>query len=145
MSPTAVWLILCALFLIVEIFTIGFLCFFPGVGAFLAFLVSLVFENAIAAQIAVFIISSTLMIIFVRPIFAKLFKTKDLPTNSDALIGKTGVVLKDIVGPNNIGQVKVSGEVWSAITTEKRTLKQDLTIVVEAIDGVKLVVKEYTE
>lgn len=144
MSPTAIWLLLCALCLIIEILTVGFLLFFPGVGAFLAFLTSL-FCDIIAVQIGVFIVSSTLLIIFVRPIFAKLFKTKDLPTNSDGLIGKTGIVLKEIVGPDNIGQIKVQGEVWSAICKDKITFKVDDTVTVDSIDGVKLVVKEYTE
>ena len=144
MSPTAIWLLLCALCLIIEIFTVGFLLFFPGVGALLAFLSSL-FIDSISIQIGIFIVSSTLLIIFVRPIFTKFIKTKDTPTNSDNLIGKTGTVLKEIIGQSNIGQVKVQGEVWSAICNDKITFKTNDTVIVEAIDGVKLVVKEYTE
>ena len=144
MSPTAIWLLLCALCLIIEILTVGFLLFFPGVGAFLAFLTSLLIDS-IAIQIGVFIVTTTLSIIFLRPLFAKLFKTKDLPTNSDSLIGKTGIVLKEIIGPDNIGQIKVQGEIWSAICKEKITLKVDDTVTVDSIDGVKLVVKKYTE
>lgn len=144
MSPTAIWLLLCAFCLVIEILTVGFLLFFPGVGAFLAFLTSLICD-IIAVQIGVFIVSSTLMIIFLRPIFAKLFKTKDLPTNSDSLIGKNGIVLKDIVGPDSMGQIKIQGEVWSAICKDKITFKVDDTVTVDSIDGVKLVVKEYTE
>ena len=144
MSPTAIWLLLCALCLIIEILTVGFLLFFPGVGAFLAFLTSLLIDS-IAIQIGVFIVTTTLSIIFLRPLFAKLFKTKDLPTNSDSLIGKTGIVLKEIIGPDNIGQIKVQGEIWSAICREKITLKVDDTVTVDSIDGVKLVVKKYTE
>ena len=144
MSPTAIWLLLCALCLVIEILTVGFLFFFPGGGAFLTFIVSL-FCEIIAVQIGVFIVSTTLLVIFLRPVFAKLFKTKDLPTNSDSLIGKTGIVLKEIVGPDNIGQIKVQGEIWSAISREKKTFKADETVIVDSIDGVKLVIKEYTE
>ena len=144
MSHTAIWLLLCALCLIIEILTVGFLLFFPGVGAFLAFLTSLVCD-IVAVQIGVFIVTTTLSVIFLRPVFAKLFKTKDLPTNSDSLIGKTGIVLKEIVGPDNMGQIKVQGEVWSAICKDKLTLKVDETVVVESIDGVIFVVKKYTE
>ncbi len=144
MSPTAIWLLLCALCLIIEILTVGFLLFFPGVGAFLAFLTSLLIDS-LAIQIGVFIVTTTLSIIFLRPLFAKLFKTKDLPTNSDSLIGKTGIVLKEIVGPDNMGQIKVQGEIWSAICKEKVTLKVDDTVTVDSIDGVKLVVKKYIE
>lgn len=144
MSPTAIWLLLCALCLVAEIFTITFLLFFPGIGAFLAFLTSLVTDSMIA-QVAVFVISSSLMIIFIRPLITKFFKTKNTATNSNSLIGKSGIVLKDIVGTDKIGQVKVAGEVWSAVCDEKVSFKKDSKIVVEAIEGVKLVVKEYTE
>lgn len=144
MSPTAIWLLLCALCLIAEIFTITFLLFFPGVGAFLAFLTSLI-TDSIGIQLAVFVISSTLMIIFIRPLIAKLFKSKDVPTNSSSLIGKSGIVLKDIEGIDKVGQVKVAGEIWSAICDEKSKIGKDSKIIVEAIEGVKLVVKDYTE
>lgn len=144
MSLTAIWLLLCALCLILEMFTITFLLFFPGVGAFLAFLTSLV-TDSFGVQLFVFIVSSTLMIIFIRPIIAKLFKSKTVATNSSSLIGKTGIVLKDIEGTNTVGQVKVAGEVWSAICEENATIKKESKIIVEAIEGVKLIVKDYTE
>ena len=144
MSPTAIWLLLCALCLVMEMFTVSFLLFFPGVGAFLAFLVSLVSDSG-ALQISIFVISSTLMIIFIRPIIAKLFKSKTVATNSSSLIGKTGIVLKDIEGTDVVGQVKVAGEVWSAVCDEKSKFKKDSKIIVNSIEGVKLVVKEYTE
>ena len=144
MSPTAMWLLLCALCLIIEIFTVSFLLFFPGIGAFLAFLVSL-FCDSLIIQVGVFIISTTLLIIFIRPIFRKFIKTKYVPTNSDGLINKTGIVLKEIVGPNGIGQIKVQGEIWSAICNEEITFKVDDTVTVTSIDGVKLVVKEHTK
>ena len=44
-----------------------------------------------------------------------------------------------------MGQIKVQGEIWSAICREKKTFKVDETVVVDSIDGVKLVIKEYTE
>ena len=144
MSLTAIWLLLCALCLILEMFTISFLLFFPGVGAFLAFLTSLV-TDTFGIQLFVFITSSTLMIIFIRPIIAKLFKSKTIATNSNSLIGKSGIVLKDIVGKDTVGQVKVAGEVWSAICDEKLKFKKDSKIIVESIEGVKLIVKDYTE
>ena len=144
MSLTAIWLLLCALCLILEMFTVTFLLFFPGIGAFLAFLVSFV-SDSVPLQISIFVISSTLMIIFIRPIIAKLFKTKTVATNSSSLIGKTGIVLKNIDGTNTIGQVKVAGEVWSAICDDKNKIGKDSKVIVEAIEGVKLIVKEFTE
>ena len=144
MSLTTMWLILSGLCLIIEIFTVSFLMFFPGVGAFLAFIVALLGAST-TVQCLVFIISSALMIIFVRPLVAKLFKTRDVAMNSSALIGKSGIVLKDIKGDDKVGQVKVAGEIWSAICEQDITIEKDSKITVIAISGVKLIVKEISE
>lgn len=141
MTLTAMWLIICGLCLILEIFTVGFLLFFPGVGAFLAFICALLGAN-VMVQTMVFVVSSALMILFIRPLVAKLFKTEDIQMNSNALIGKSGIVLKDIQGEDKIGQVKVQGEVWSAICDENKTIKKDAKVIVKSISGVKLLVEE---
>ena len=141
MSLTTAWLILCGLCLIIEIFTVSFLMFFPGVGAFFAFLAALL-GATVPVQSIIFVASSALMIIFIRPLVTKLFKTRDTAMNSNALIGKKGIVLKDIKGDDKIGQVKVAGEVWSAICEEGVLIEKDSKIIVLAISGVKLVVKE---
>lgn len=139
MSYGIMWLILSGVCLILEIFTVSFLLFFPGVGAFLSF-VSYLLGASIYFQVVIFVVSSTLMILFVRPLITRFFKTKDTPMNSNFLIGKTGIVLKDI-NTNKVGQVKVSGEVWSAISNEEKEILKDSEIRVIKIDGVKLVVE----
>lgn len=144
MSLTTMWLILCGLCLITEIFTVSFLMFFPGVGAFFAFIVALLGAST-TVQCLVFAISSALMIIFVRPLVTRLFKTRDVAMNSNALIGKNGVVLKDIKGDEKVGQVKVAGEIWSAVCEQDITIEKDSKITVVAISGVKLIVKEFSE
>ena len=141
MSYTTMWLVICGVCLIIEMFTVSFLMFFPGVGAFLAFIAAILGAN-VTVQSLVFVISSALMILFIRPLVTKLFKTKDVKMNSDALIGKNGIVLKDIKGTEKIGQVKVSGEVWSAVAEEDDEILKDAKIKVVAISGVKLIVKE---
>lgn len=138
---TTVWLIICGMCLIIEMFTVSFLMFFPGVGAFLAFIAALLGAN-VTIQSIVFVISSVLMIIFIRPLVTKFFKTKDTAMNSNALIGRTGIVLKDIVSDQKVGQVKVAGEVWSAICEDGVSISKDAKITVLAISGVKLIVKE---
>jgi len=137
MSLTTMWLILCGL-------TVSFFVFFPGVGAFFAFLAALLGATP-TVQCIIFAVSSALMIIFLRPLVAKLFKTKDVAMNSNALIGKSGIVLKDIKGDDKLGQVKVAGEIWSAICENDESIVKDSKITVVAISGVKLIVKEFSE
>ncbi len=136
------WLVLCGVFLIAEIFTVSFLLFWPGIGSFLAFITSLITDN-IAIQIGVFVISTTLMILFTKPLVNRLFKnTNTTKMNSNSLIGKTAIVVKDINTLESKGQVKVNGELWSAFTSDASIIEKGSTVIVEALEGVKLKVRK---
>ncbi len=137
------WLILCGVFLIAEIFTVSFLLFWPGIGAFIAFITSLI-TDSITIQISVFVISSTLMIIFTKPLVKKIFKNKDTTKmNSDSLIGKTGLVVREINNLESKGQIKVNGELWSAFSsTPLQVIENGAVVLIEDIEGVKLKVKK---
>lgn len=141
----AIWLILCGAFLLIEIFNISFLLIWPGIGSFFAFIAS-VLGAPIEIQIAVFAISTTIMIIFMKPLTKKLFKNKDnTKMNNDAMIGKKGVVIKEINSTEDVGQVKVAGELWSAITLNDEKIKINEIVEVTKVDGVKLVVTKINE
>ena len=144
MSHEAIWLILCGLCFIGEIVTVSFLLFVPGIAAFIAFILAL-FNLSMTVQIIVFVILTVLMLIFIRPLVNKLIKTKDFSTNSNALIGKTGTVIKEIDRDVNVGQVKIAGEVWSAITQDNCVIPKDSLVKIEGINGVKLLVKRFEE
>ena len=137
-----IWLILCGVFLVIEIFTASFLMFWPGIGAFFAFLTSLITDNQLI-QIAVFTISSILMIIFMKPLIKKVFKENDdTAMNYNSMIGKTGIVVKEINTLEGKGQVKVNGELWSAFTEDESiTINEGEKVTVESINGVRLKVK----
>ncbi len=135
------WLILCGLFFLIEIFTITFLMFWPGVAAFIAFILAIL-NVPTQIQITVFAILSILLILLTKPLTNKLFKTKDTPTNARSIIGKNGVVLKTIDNLNCKGQVKVAGEIWSAASSTDEIIPVDTSVVVESIDGVKIKVKK---
>ena len=132
------WLIAAGVFFIGEIVTVGFLIFWLGVGAILAMLVSLVTDNLLI-QTAVFVISSIALIFFTKPLLNKYInKDEAVPTNAYGLIGKKGKVIKEI--NDEVGQVKVNGEVWSAISENEMVIEKGKEVEVLKIDGVKLVV-----
>ena len=140
----AIWLIASGIFFLGEIFTISFLLFWPGVGAFLAFLTSLIVPENLLVQIVVFVVSTILMIIFTKPLINKLFKNKDNTSmNNSAVLGKKGIVIKKMDKDNPVGQVKVNGELWSAIKSDKdKAINVGESIIIEKIDGVKLLVRK---
>ena len=85
------WLIASGVFFLGEIFTVSFLLFWPGVGAFLAFLTSLILPENLVAQVLVFVVSTVLMIVFTKPLVKKLFKSKLFPYNGTG--NKKGVYI----------------------------------------------------
>lgn len=141
MLPGIIWLIACGIMLVLEIFTVSFFLFFPGIAAFIAFICAILGAST-QAQIIVFISSTILMIAFIRPLVTRIFKTKDTQMNSQSVIGKNAIVLRTINNINKTGQVKVAGEVWSAISSDDETIEIDTMVIVQSIDGVKLVVKK---
>jgi len=136
-----IWLIASAIMFLMEIFTISFLLFFPAVGAFLAFLCA-VFGANVTVQAVVFIISSILLIIFIRPFVTKFFKSNNVAMNSKSVVGKNAVVIKAIDNIHGKGQVKVAGEVWSAVSSTDENIEEGATVIVLKIEGVKLIVKK---
>ena len=140
----AIWLIASGIFFLGEIFTISFLLFWPGVGAFLAFLTSLIVPENLVAQILVFVVSTIIMILFTKPLVNKIFKNKDNTNiNNSAVLSKKGIVIKKMDNANPVGQVKVNGELWSAIKSDKdKPINVGESVIIEKIDGVKLLVRK---
>ena len=58
---------------------------------------------------------------------------------------KKGVVIKEINSTEDVGQVKVAGELWSAITLNDEKIKINEIVEVTKVDGVKLVVTKINE
>ncbi len=144
MPMWSIWLILSGFFFILEIFTISFLLFWPGIAAFIAFILAIL-GFSVTVQITVFAVLSIILIIFTKPLLAKFVKTTTTPTNIDSVIGKRGVVLKAIDNINCKGQVKVAGEVWSATHETDEIIPVDTKVEVVSTSGVKVKVKKVLE
>lgn len=135
-----IWLLVSGLFVIFEMFTVGFLVFWFAIGALVALVVSF-FVESIIVQTVFFLVSSTILILFTRPLVDKFVKKDFIPTNADSIIGKKAIVTKEINSENNSGQVKINGEVWSAKGDDGVTYEKGSEVKVVAIDGVKAIIK----
>ena len=135
------WLIAAGIFFIIEMATVGFLVFWFGVGALITMLVSFFVPNPYI-QAVVFLVTSTLLIFLTKPFVNKFVnKDKKVATNAYSIIGRTGIVIKEINPIEGIGQIKVAGEVWSAKTNLNENIPENTKVEVIQIDGVKAVVK----
>lgn len=139
------WLVFSGIFFILEIFTTGFLIFWLGIAALCSMVASFFISNLLI-QTVIFVIISILLIIFTRPLINKLLKFDQkevLPTNTNRLINKEGIVIDDIKPLSTTGKIKVGGELWSAISETE--IPKNTRVKVIGIDGVKLKVEDIKE
>lgn len=139
------WLIALAVFLIIEIITLGLTTIWFAGGAFAGFIASMAGLN-IWLQFLLFIIVSFVLLYFTRPVVVKYFNKKREKTNIESLSGKMARVLETIDNLNNTGSVDLNGQVWTARTQEdNRVISVGTQVKVVEIKGVKLIVTDYVE
>lgn len=138
------WLIVLALLLLIEIFTLGLTTIWFAGGALISFIVSL-FSDNLPLEISLFIVISLILLIFTRPIVMRYFNKERVKTNYETIIGKVGIVTTEIDNMNAVGQVSVDGQVWSARTLNQEKLDVGTKVRINEISGVKLIVEEVKE
>ena len=138
-----IWLVISLFFFILEIATSGFLVFWFGIGGLIATLLS-VFVDNVVIQTLVFLITSTILIIFTKPLVSKFSKPEQIvKTNAYSVEGKIGKVTKDIEPVEGRGQVIIDGETWSAKSFDDSFIPKGTEIKVESLNGVKVIVKPF--
>lgn len=135
------WLIAVIIFAVVEGFTYQLISIWFAIGAIGA-IVTALFGGEFSLQLTVFAILSLVCIIFTRPLFKKTLEHRIERTNADALIGKTALVISDIDNTHGFGTVKINGIEWSAKSIDNDIIKTDSKVIVENIEGVKLIVRK---
>ena len=139
-----IWLIAAGVFLISEIFTLGFLVFWLSIGCLLAALVSFI-TNSILIQTTVFVLSSVALIFATKPFVKKFTENDNTKTNVYSLSGKKAIVIENINWTEGTGQIKFEGQVWSAKTEEQVNIEKGTEVEIIKIEGVKAFVKPLNE
>ncbi len=138
---TLFWLVLFVVLALFELVTVNLVSIWFSLGALITTFVSLVTDN-LMIHLAVFTISSILLLLLTKPFVKKMKKREEVPTNLDMVIGKTGVVTEKIE-KDGIGEVKVLGKKWSAYSDKE--VEENSKVKVLSINGVKLKVEEIKE
>lgn len=136
-----IWLVLAAAFLIVEMITIALISVWFTAGSLIALIASLL-GMSLPGQVALMLVSSIVLLtafILLRRKMGILPSQKQA-TNADALIGKQGEVIQRVDPVENIGQVQVNGQIWSARTDGSQAIEVGTAVKITELRGVKLVV-----
>lgn len=139
------WLVLIALFLVIEMMTLDFTFLMLSFGSVLGLVTDLV-GLPIWAQVIVAAAAAALFIFFLRPPLLHRLRRGEDPTKSNvaALIDLRGTALQDITGVS--GQVKLSnGETWTARSLDGAPIIQGSRVAVSEISGATAIVRPVIE
>lgn len=130
-----IWLAAAVIFLIIELMTpsLLFICFV--VGSVAAGIFSYFSPEQYYWQIGIFLLVSIALIPPTRTLAKRLNKAATQKSNVDALIGKTGKVIKAI-DLDDGGKVQIGGEIW--IAGADKLIEEGKRIKVVSVSGARL-------
>lgn len=135
-----IWLGIIILMSVIEATTTQLVSIWFVIGGVVALICS-VCGVPIPAQLVIFFAVTAITLAITRPLVKRALAFKKEDTNAGRYIGKTGFVTLQVDNQAGEGQVNVSGSVWTARSAEGTVLSEGTHVVVEAIEGVKLIVR----
>ena len=135
------WLIIIILLTFLEVATVNLVSVWFVMSAIVSLFTSFVIDS-FYIQFAIFVCLGIVLMLLTRPYLVKKLTNKKESTNLDRVIGMEGIVTEEIT-KTKIGEVKVDGKRWSAISNE--LIKVGEEVIIERSDGVKLIVRKGEE
>ena len=136
------WVILMVVFLVVEAAFAGLTTIWCAVGCLVAAILAAC-GVPLWVQILVMVLVSValfiMFIVWIKPNMKDIKKIDKEPTNADRVLGQEAIVIEEIDPVEAKGQIRVMGQVWSAVASKKIAVNSKVKVM--DIQGVKLVVK----
>lgn len=130
------WLILVIILAIIEFATVNLLTIWFCLSGIVALVLSFYIPD-IAITATIFMVLGIFLLFTTRPILKTYLPTQKEVRKREKLIGKVGIVTKDIY-PELDGEIKISNRKYKAISTKKILKGTEIEVI--NTDGLKLVV-----
>ena len=139
-----IWMVVAAVFVIGEIFTLGFFLLWFGIGAAVAGILA-IFGLGGSWQWGAFAVVSGVLFVVSRR-FAERFSKKQPPgIGADRFIDKKGVVLEEVDNIKNTGRIRMGKEEWRAESDTGEVIPVGKMVEVTKLVGTHVVVKTLKE
>ena len=137
-----IWVIVGVGLMIAEIFTLGFVLFWFGIGAIVAAFAGFL-GAGVGLQFLIFAVVSIGLTAMSRTIFSKYLPAQGehFRTGVDSLPGKVGTVTTASTGALNEGAVKVYGSTWTAYPIDDVALTDGEKVEVVEVRGSSIYVR----
>lgn len=133
------WIIVLAILILIEIFTLGVTTIWFAGGALAAFIVSLFMDNLLL-EIILFLTVSLALLYFTRPILMNYIHPGTNDEDCNSIIGRDATVTATVDNRTTTGQVEVGGQEWSARSLEGNIIETGSRVKVQGVSGSKLIV-----
>lgn len=138
------WIATFIFLIVAEASTAQLVTIWFAIGA-LGAIIANVLKAPVGAQWAIFIVVSVVALVATRPLVKKFTNKKIQPTNADRNIGEQAIVLEDIDNTQGTGSVNVKGVTWTARSLNGNPIEKESKVVINKIEGVKLLVTKQDE
>ena len=140
-----IWGAIFIITLVIELETADVDAIWFSVGSLVSLITLLIFPGLdLIWQLLIFIATTILLILTIGRWAKKRFRTKNISTNADALVGKEILILEDC-NEFDKGSGTVNDIVWTTLCQSGNSLKKGDHAIVVAIEGNKLIVKAKEE
>jgi membrane protein implicated in regulation of membrane protease activity len=142
MDTWVVWVIVAAVLGVGEILTTSLYLAPFAISAAVAAGLSALGAGVVLPLLAFAVLGSVLLVTL-RPIARAHLRTPpQIRTGTAKLVGRPGLVLEPLVGPDHCGRVKIDGEVWSAQAYDQEDIAAGAHVHVIEIKGATALVSE---
>lgn len=139
-NPGLIWFIVGLILLLTELFAPTLILLFFGFGSWIVTALYLMFGIGLSIQLAVFAVSSILLLLLLRrrlkPVFLGYVSSRQNPAQDiEDVLGKQAVVVVRIE-PDKPGKVEFNGVLWDAVA--ETPLAPEVRVKIMGRDGLKL-------
>ena len=138
------WMIWLAAFVVltgIEAVTMALTTIWFAGGALVAFLMALLGAGKYI-QVGAFFLVSLILLIFTRPFALKYVNQRTVRTNVEGIIGKKARITAAVNNDLAEGTAVAAGQEWTARSADGSIIEAGTMVVVEAVSGVKLIVRK---
>ena len=137
-----IWGAIFIITLIVELKTSDIDVIWFSVGSLVILIVDLINPKlALVWQLVIFIVTTVVLLLTLGRWTKKRLRSKNISTNSNALVGKEIIILEDC-NEFDKGSGNVDGVVWTTLCQSGNSLKKGEHAIIVAIEDNKLIIKE---
>ena len=137
------WVALFVIFAVIELCTFGLHTIWFAIAALVMVFLSF-FNIPLPVQGLIFLVISSVLLIFTRPIAIKKLKVGKEKTNVDSLVGRHVLVMK-AVSEFEKGEVKIDGQIWTAQSEQNTPIPEGAKCEILRVEGVQLIIKALEE